>query len=69
MAVKIKRQPKEWEKPYEHCCKCRAPTPYWYEPRDVPLCRACSKVTNVGEIPTKAQWWAEEEPDDRADKQ
>jgi len=43
--------------PYESCCKCSQPTPFWYTPKDVPLCLKCAEVNQVEDIPDKEKWF------------
>ena len=40
----------------ENCCLCRAPTAYWFVPKDVALCLACAETTTPEEIPSKKEW-------------
>jgi len=58
MVVTVKREPENMGgPPYEHCCKCGKPTPYWYEKNDVALCQDCAKTVDVKNIPTKEDWF------------
>ena len=56
--VEVVREPKGFEPPYEHCSICKSPTPYWYEPKDVALCKACAKTVKPDDIPTKKEWFS-----------
>lgn len=44
----------------ENCCKCRAPTRYWYAAKDVAVCPECARTMRVADVPTKAEWCAKE---------
>jgi hypothetical protein len=44
----------------ERCCNCRAPTHYWYAPKDVAVCPDCASTMKVSDVPTKAVWCAKE---------
>jgi hypothetical protein len=57
--VKVKREPKGMG-PFERCCICREPTPFWYTPKDVALCRACARTAKVKDLPDKAAWVTKE---------
>ena len=57
MAVEVKKEPEDMGgPPYEHCCICDQPTPYWYEPNDVALCTKCAEFITKQKIPTKKEW-------------
>jgi recombinational DNA repair protein (RecF pathway) len=60
MGLVVVREPAGMGPPHERCCICRKPTPYWYRPRDVALCRPCARITRKANVPTKAQWFAKE---------
>lgn len=53
--------------PYEHCCICDQPTPYWYKKgtrnitMNVALCPNCAKITKANQLPTKKEWCAKEQ--------
>lgn len=65
MTTPIKREPHP-EQPFEHCCKCDKPTPYWTDLPDrtpgeqVALCVDCAFGTFPSDIPTKRDWCAAE---------
>lgn len=40
----------------ERCCLCRAPTAYWYAPKDVACCQACAKSATPDRLPSKKEW-------------
>lgn len=40
----------------ENCCLCRAPTAFWYVPKDVALCPKCAVTASPESIPTKKEW-------------
>ena len=46
---------------FEHCCVCRVSTAFWYEEKDVPLCRICAEITEERKVPTKEKWNKTEE--------
>lgn len=45
----------------ENCCICREPTYYWYQPKDVALCKKCAHTIEEEDIPTKIDWILQEE--------
>lgn len=47
--------------PYERCCLCRKPTPWWYAPNDVAVCKTCGATRTVSDLPTKEEWFAAEQ--------
>jgi hypothetical protein len=59
MSIRVAKEPHP-ELPYERCCFCRAPTPFWTDfgdPRDaVACCEACARRAYVRDVPSKAQW-------------
>ena len=61
MAIKIIREPEELGGPFEKCCFCRTPTPFWHSTKDVPVCSRCSKSKKEFEVPTKEEWIKQEE--------
>lgn len=61
MALKVTHDGEAPGEVRERCCLCRAPTNYWYTPKDVALCTACAKKAKRSEIPTKSEWCAKEE--------
>lgn len=42
--------------PAEHCAFCKAPTHYWYVPKDVAVCPTCAEVRNADDVPCKRDW-------------
>ncbi len=44
----------------ERCCFCRRPTDYWYEAKDVAVCRSCAPHAEGCDVPTKAVWMRRE---------
>lgn len=44
----------------ERCAFCRAKTRYWFAPKDVAVCLACSEIKNARDVPTKRDWCAAE---------
>jgi hypothetical protein len=61
MAIRVVRESEELGGPFERCCFCHTPTPFWYEPNDVPVCERCAKSKKLSEIPTKEEWIKQEE--------
>lgn len=56
--VKTKREPDSMGgPPYEKCCGCGVPTPFWYVEKDVPLCEKCSELMDHEAVPTKEEWF------------
>lgn len=60
------------EPPYERCCFCRKPTPYWYFPggvenkkplgnNEVACCLLCAKEATVKDMPSKRTWCRRED--------
>ena len=55
------------EMPFERCCFCRKPTPWWTKlPRRTPgaqvaCCQACSQERKHKDVPTKDEWCDKEE--------
>jgi predicted amidophosphoribosyltransferase len=45
----------------ENCCICRESTEFWYQPKDVALCKNCAKSIDHDDIPTKLDWILKEE--------
>lgn len=58
MAVNVVHEPEGLGPHCESCCRCRAPTRYWYEPLDVALCRTCAAGVDAADLPTKDEWVA-----------
>lgn len=57
--IVVEREP-DAELPFEPCCVCSTPTPYWTVGRkggDVALCPTCGETANDSDIPTKAEWF------------
>lgn len=54
--VKVEREPVDFLPPYEDCCKCNQPTPYWYTSKDVALCPECAEKYDDKDIPHKSEW-------------
>ena len=42
--------------PFEQCCFCFKPTPFWYQPKDVACCPECGEVHEPAEVPSKVEW-------------
>ena len=69
MPVEVTKDPHP-EPPYERCCFCRAPTPWWYFPpgmhrrkkncNEVACCLACAGEHEPADMPTKDEWFAAE---------
>lgn len=45
----------------EKCCFCRTPTRYWFEAKDVAVCRRCARYAEASDVPTKKAWCRREE--------
>jgi hypothetical protein len=57
MAVDVEKESEDLGgPPYEECCVCSFPTPYWFTKNDVPLCEKCAVIKEEKDIPTKEQW-------------
>lgn len=56
--IKIEREPADMSNagPYERCCFCRNPTPFWHTPKDVAVCPHCAAIHEESDVPTKAEW-------------
>jgi hypothetical protein len=61
--IKTRREPKDQGgPPYECCCFCRTPTPYWTVGlgrkggEQVACCQECAKTREPSEVPTKREW-------------
>lgn len=53
MAIKIKKEPKEFYKEfrqYEHCFFCNEPTDTWNFETNKPVCKKCSEEHNISEL-------------------
>lgn len=60
--IEVTRTPDASEDPgREHCCFCRRPTQYWFEPKDVAVCRACAPHAEETDVPTKKVWCRRED--------
>ena len=55
--VTIEREDSEYGPPYEKCCVCSIPTPFWYVENDVPLCGMCAANMEEKDVPTKEEYW------------
>lgn len=42
--------------PAESCAFCKAPTRYWFSPKDVAVCQSCAEKHEACEVPTKREW-------------
>ena len=65
--IKVKHEPMDlMEAPPEKCFRCGCETRFWYEPKDVAVCRECAKSLGASDVPSKAQWLGvvEREPND-----
>lgn len=64
MSIRIRHEGRNAGPPYERCCFCRIPTPYWYDTKDieydVAICLHCSSRHRVSDIPTKEEWCEKE---------
>jgi hypothetical protein len=54
--IKIIKEPENLGPPYEKCCFCNDPTPYWSLNNDVPVCILCSQHKNESDLPTKEEY-------------
>lgn len=60
--IPTEREPVAMGRPYEHCCFCRAHTPFWTtlphrKPGEqVAVCLSCAKTHAPAEVPTKQAW-------------
>jgi hypothetical protein len=63
--IRIEMEPQP-ERPFERCCFCRRPTPYWTliaaraPGAQVACCPDCAKKHRVSEVPTKKAWFDSE---------
>ena len=55
----VKESPDLGGPPYEKCCICRQPAPYWYAPKDVAVCKKCADKVEDSDVPSKEEWWAQ----------
>ena len=46
--------------PFERCCFCRRPTPFWFQPKDVACCRECGGRAEPSDVPSKKEWMRRE---------
>ena len=59
--IKVEQEP-DAEPPFEPCCFCRKPTPFWTclegrnEGQQVACCKSCALYAHVQDVPTKAVW-------------
>lgn len=58
--ITVVREPEEFGRPTERCAFCWRRTAYWYEPKDVAVCRECAKKVSAKDVPSKAEWWFQE---------
>lgn len=42
--------------PAEPCAFCKAPTRYWFKPKDVAVCPSCAELRTADEVPCKRDW-------------
>jgi hypothetical protein len=56
MPIRVEREPKDWGQPHERCAFCWFPTPYWYMPRDVAVCKYCAGKVSKDDVPSKVEW-------------
>jgi len=61
--IAIEREPKDaGGPPFERCCFCRAPSPFWTLLADrkpgaqVACCQDCAASHEASEVPTKRAW-------------
>lgn len=53
--------------PYERCCFCRKPTPYWTTltsrpaNENVACCKKCAEVYRIKDVPSKRYWCEKEQ--------
>jgi hypothetical protein len=62
MTIKVVREPED--EPWgtqELCCFCWERTPYWYEKKDVPVCKECAKTHKAKEVPDKKTYCEQEQ--------
>lgn len=59
MSVEVVKS--EFEDGFEPCCVCKKQTLYWYEPKDVALCPRCATASIPEIIPTKEEWFAQDD--------
>lgn len=56
--VKVIQEPDEFGPPLEPCAICYERTKFWYEPKDVAVCKKCAEVVTPDQIPSKERWCA-----------
>lgn len=61
--IELTKAPDADEAPHvrERCCFCRRPTHYWFEPKDVAVCRACAPHADESDVPSKKVWCRRED--------
>jgi hydrogenase maturation factor HypF (carbamoyltransferase family) len=65
MAIPLERE-EPAVPPFEHCCFCRQPTPFWTNihkrkpGEQVACCQACAPLYSQKEVPTKKAWYNKE---------
>jgi len=59
MPIQIYPESKRLGPPYENCCFCYKPTPYWSKPDGdgVPVCVTCSEKKSPKDLPSKYLWY------------
>ena len=55
--IAIEREEKGLGPPYEKCCVCDNPTPFWHLKSNVPLCGSCAANMEEKDLPTKEEYW------------
>lgn len=58
--IEVVREPEAFGGPVERCAFCWRRTSYWFEPKDVAVCRACAQKVKARDVPSKAEWWFQE---------
>lgn len=56
VVISVERESEELPPPYESCCFCDRPTPFWDTTKDVPVCPCCAEARQPEEVPSKEQW-------------
>ena len=54
--IHVQREPDNLGPPHERCAFCANATPYWYEPKDIPVCQKCAIDVTHDEVPSKEEW-------------
>lgn len=55
--IQVKHESPDNGPPYEPCCFCFQPTPFWFELRDVACCQACAGTAMEDQVPFKDEWF------------